>query len=148
MEISLRPATSVSLPDILEMMAEFNAIDDYPFDRTSRRRDLEHFLANRMLGRLWTIMLGQRIVGYLVLSFGFSFEYGGRDAFIDEFFIRERFRNQGIGSQVMPIVEGLAGKLGVKALHLEVEPHNVEGRRVYEKSGYRGNERILLSKRL
>ena len=72
------------IPKILEMMEAFYAIDDYPFDGQNAEATLRHFLENENLGRLWLIQSGSQIVGYIVLTFGFSFEYSGKDAFIDE----------------------------------------------------------------
>ena len=40
-------------------------------------------------------------VGYLVLTLGYSLEYGGRDAFIDEVYIRSSYRGRGIGTAAL-----------------------------------------------
>jgi GNAT superfamily N-acetyltransferase len=82
----------------------------------------------------------------LALTFGFSFEYGGRDAFIDEFFIKEGFRGKGIGKLVLKLLEPLALEAGVQTLHLEVEPHNSAGNQLYLNAGFKSNDRILLNK--
>jgi len=63
----------------------------------------------------------------VVLAFGFSFEYKGRDAFIDELFLKEAYRKKGIGGQTMRFVEQQAKELGVHAIHLEVEKSNRTG---------------------
>src|SRR5688572_7256247 len=93
--------TEESIPEILEMMKSFNAIDNYPFNEGLRRQNLKKILTNDNLGRLWVIRQSETIIGYVVLAFGFSFEYGGRDAFIDEFFLIEDARSKGIGQEVM-----------------------------------------------
>lgn len=87
-------------------------------------------------------------VGYIVLAFGFSFEYQGHDGFIDECFIKDGYRKKGIGGKAMEIVEAEAATLGIRALHLEVERDNEKGNRLYVKQGYRNNNRLLLTKRL
>lgn len=147
MKATFQLASEKLIPEILEMMADFNAIDNYPFDKKTGRRNLEEFLTGNHLGRLWTIHVKDSVVGYIALTFGFSFEYRGRDAFIDEFFIKEGFRNRGIGRETMEFIEGQAVELGVKAIHLEVEKHNEKGSRLYIKQGYKSNNRMLLSKR-
>ena len=40
------------IPEILEMMADFNAIDNYSFDQEIGRQNLKEFLSNDRLGRL------------------------------------------------------------------------------------------------
>ena len=136
------------IPEILEMMADFNAIDNYSFDQEIGKQNLKEFLSNDRLGRLWTIHRSNQVVGYIALTFGFSFEYKGKDAFIDEFFIKEEFRNMGIGQETMEFVEKRAAALGVKAIHLEVEKHNQKGNKLYTKQGYKSNSRMLLSKQI
>jgi GNAT superfamily N-acetyltransferase len=80
------------------------------------------------------------------MAFGFSFEYGGRDAFIDEWFIRENFRNQGIGGKTLDHIAIQARKLQIKTLHMEVERHNDNARHLYAQKGYAENGRMLLSR--
>jgi ribosomal protein S18 acetylase RimI-like enzyme len=98
------------------------------------------------LGRLWLIEVENQIAGYVCLAFCFSFEYGGRDAFIDEFFIKTKFRSQGIGQQTMDFLENASKKLGVNSIHLEVEKHNEAGSKLYLKKGYTDTGRHLLTK--
>lgn len=146
MTVSFELATPYRTAEVLSMMAEFNAIDNYPFDPEEWRQNLEAFTSNPELGRLWVILLEEAVIGYLVLSFGFSFEYRGRDGLIDEFYIREDFRGQGIGRQAMEFVETQARALGIQALHLEVERHNERGNRLYRQRGYKGKDRDYLTK--
>lgn len=131
---------------ILSMMADFYAIDNYPFDQGLTKQNLEKFIADSSLGRLWLIDFEGELAGYLVLAFGFSFEYKGRDAFIDELFLKEPFRNKGIGSQAIQFVIAEAKLLGVMTLHLEAEKHNDRANAIYRKAGFAENNRFLLNK--
>ncbi len=103
MEISFKNAQSEDIPQILEMMSEFYAIDHYSFDAAINEKNLTEFINNPTLGRLYLIREEATTVGYIVLTFGFSFEYGGRDAFIDEFFLKATHRRKGIGTQTMEL---------------------------------------------
>ena len=148
MTITFREASIDDRPVLLDMMRTFFEIDGYPFDNDLTNNNLSHFLTSPSLGRIWIIQHDNATVGYIVLAFGFSFEYGGRDAFIDELFLVEAFRNKGIGSMAMSFVEQQAAILQVRTIHLEVEKHNAKGNRVYAKHGFTNNDRVLLSKRL
>lgn len=148
MEIDLTPAYETHLPVILEMMAEFNAIDGYPFDVVIGKENLIEFINNDALGKLWVVATYKEVIGYVVLTFGFSFEYRGRDAFIDEFFLKPSFRGKGIGKKVIQFIEKKAADLNIKAIHLEVEKHNEKGKRLYTGQGYTGNDRMLMTKRM
>ncbi len=139
-------ATNETIPSILEMMEEFYVIDQYPFDKERNKKNLHVFISNPELGRLWLIKMDSQIAGYICLAYCFSFEYGGRDAFIDEFFIKTEFRNQGIGQQTIDFLESESKKLGVNSIHLEVEKHNEAGNKLYLKKGYTDTGRHLLTK--
>ena len=82
--------------------------------------------------------------GYLILTFGFSLEYGGRDAFIDEFFIATPHRGRGLGKAALEEVARLAPGLGVHAIHLEVADNNHGAESLYSRQGfYRHNRRLM-----
>lgn len=76
-------------------------------------------------------------VGYIVISFGYSVELGGIDAFVDEFFIRERVRGRGMGSEVLSTLLPALSQHGVKALHLEVATDNDRAQRLYQRAGFK-----------
>ena len=134
--------------DVLKMMASFYRIDGYDFDLESTQKNLNEFSSNENLGRLYLIRKDGQNIGYIVLTFGYSFEYNGRDAFIDELYIEEGYRGQGIGDMTMDFIASESKKLGINAVHLEVEKHNQNARTLYSKKGYSFNDRILLTKKL
>ncbi|MBL7962567.1 MAG: GNAT family N-acetyltransferase [Flavobacteriales bacterium] len=145
---TLVPATTDDIPALLKFMEAFNAIDGYPFDAHERERIARTLLGDTGLGRVWMVDRQGTIAGYLVLAFGFSFEYGGRDAFIDEFHLEPEHRGKGVGTHVMAEVARLARELGVRTLHLEVEEHNLAGLRLYKRQGFEFRGRRLLSRPL
>jgi GNAT superfamily N-acetyltransferase len=146
MEILFKEAEIKNIPEILNMMKAFNAIDQYPFDAELRKKNLLQFILTKDLGRLWMVFDGRIIVGYIALTFGFSFEFKGRDAFVDELFIVENYRSKGVGSMAIDFVLRQARPLGVKAIHLEVEKHNEKGNRLYTKKGFKEHNRFLMTK--
>ena len=85
-------------------------------------------------------------MGYLVLTFGFSLEYSGRDALIDELFLREQFREFGIGRQAINFVTEFCRADGIKTIHLEVEHHNETAKELYRKTGFIDYKRYFLTK--
>lgn len=148
MKIDFKIATEKDVPEILKMMEQFNSIDNYSFDRRQTKENLLLFLTNQNLGRAWVITSNNLIISYIVLAFGFSFEYGGRDAFIDELFLKTEFRQKGVGKLAMDFIQDEAAGLGVKAVHLEVEQHNEGGRKLYRQKGFENKGRVLLSKKI
>jgi len=135
-----------SFPDLLDMMASFYAIDHYSFDRVKTEKNLSAFISDKTLGRAWIISCNEVTCGYLMLTFGFSFEYNGKIGLIDEFYLKPEFRRMGIGKKTMDFIDAQAIELDIKTVHLEVEKHNKGGTKLYKSKGYYYNGRILLSK--
>ena len=148
MEVRLQLAQRSNIPQLLRFMQAFYAIDQYPFNADTAEKNLDRFIENPDLGRIWVIGDKSQNIGYIILTFGFSFEYQGRDAFIDEFFLIPEVRGKGIGKKILESVVNEASSLGVKAIHLEVETHNEAGSRLYNRLGFKGNNRALLTRRL
>ncbi|MCK6615189.1 MAG: GNAT family N-acetyltransferase [Ignavibacteriaceae bacterium] len=144
---SFAPITSGHIPRLLQMMEEFYKIDGYPFDTALTGKNFRDFLEKEHLGRGWLIMEGTTVIGYLLLCFGFSFEFGGRNAFLDELYIIEEFRGRGAGSLAVDFILKEAPNHGVKALHLEVELTNHRAFSLYKRKGFTEHKRRLMTVR-
>jgi diamine N-acetyltransferase len=141
-----RLATGRDADTLLEFMQAYYAFDGHAFDREQARMALIALLENRNLGRAWLILDGDVPAGYIVLCFGYSLEWLGRDAFVDEFFLREQYRGRGWGHAAMELVEGEARQSGIRTLHLEVVEKNVGALEFYRTCGFQEHRSRLLSK--
>jgi GNAT superfamily N-acetyltransferase len=148
MRSPIRIAEAGDLDRLEAMMASFYAEAGYPREGPGAAAALAALVGDPGLGRLWLILAGNEPVGYVAVTFGFSLEFHGRDAFIDEIFIRPPFRGAGLGGRVLAAVEPECRALGIRALHLEVERGNPAGQALYRRHGFRDADRLLLSKRL
>jgi diamine N-acetyltransferase len=146
MEPNFRAATDSDADLLLEMMREYYAFDGHAFDEPRARAALLIFLRNPNFGRAWLVSEDKTPVGYIVLTFGYSLEYLGRDAFIDEFFLRESYRGRGWGRRTLEFVEDAARGCDVRSIHLEVVRQNTVAKEVYRRSGYLDHHHYLMSK--
>lgn len=144
----IRLAQADDLEVVASLMAEFYSESGYPFNRAMAWAALTKLIEEPDVGRLWLILNPEKAVGYIAVTFGFSLEFYGRDAFIDDLFIQPPFRGVGLGTRVLKAVEPECRALGVRALHLEVGCTNQAGQALYRRQGFRDNDRQLLSKRL
>jgi GNAT superfamily N-acetyltransferase len=146
MQATFTLATPADLETLLIFIREFCEFDQHPYDEETLRHTLDTLLRDHSLGRVWLIQDGAIPIGYAVLAFGYSLEYRGRDAFVDEVYVREDHRRQGIGTQTFAFLEQACRSLGVRALHLEVEQRNTAAQKFYHKSGFYDQERHLMTK--
>jgi ribosomal protein S18 acetylase RimI-like enzyme len=132
---------------LLPMMKDFYAEEGYPFDLETARAALLPLLQDDSKGRVWVIRDNGTAVGYAVLALGWSLEYRGRDAFVDEIYVVPSHRRRGLGRRALAIVDEACREIGVRALHLEVEKDNDRARDLYRTHGFADHDRVLMSKR-
>jgi ribosomal protein S18 acetylase RimI-like enzyme len=147
METRFNIAQPADTETLISLMREYYVYDHIPFDESLARAALARLTDDETLGRIWLIEQGDQAIGYLAITLGYSLEYG-RDAFIDEVYLREPYRGQGLGQRAFTLAEEACRALGVQALHLEVERDNGRAQAFYRKIGYEDHDRYLLTKRL
>ena len=147
MNIEFHAATIGDLPALLAMMQEMQLDDPWsiPFVEAEAARAVEQLLRDPSCGRLWLISADGVLVGYIVMSFDYSLEYRGRNAWVDEFFIRSSHRAQGIGKKALEFFASQAKGLGVAVVHIEVN-HGNPAIELYRRLGYEDHHRYLMSK--
>jgi GNAT superfamily N-acetyltransferase len=146
MEPTFQVAELAELETLLEFVHEYYEFDQHTYNRDAARVALDRLLHAPELGRIWLICDGPTPIGYVVLTLGYSIEYHGRDAFVDELFIRASHRGRGIGAQTFVFLEQVCRGLEVRALHLEVERHNTGAQQFYRKIGFYDQDRYLMTR--
>src|SRR5882762_9273444 len=101
MEPIFRIATDADPELRLAMMREYYAYDGHAYDEARARVALVTFLREPSFGRAWLICDAETPVGYIVLTFGYSLEYLGRDAFIDYLSPRRSPGREGLGKHAL-----------------------------------------------
>lgn len=137
---------------LLALQEVYYREDGYPFEREAARRAFDALIAHAEWGRLWVVRDARAqppaVSGYCALAFGFSLEYRGRDAFLDELYLAPAARGHGLGRAAVALVEAACRDAGVRALHLEVERDNAPARALYRRRGFAEHERLLMTRRL
>jgi diamine N-acetyltransferase len=146
MEITFNRAGGADVSLLVVMMREFYAHEGLSFDEGAAREALAGLFADESRGRVWLIALDGGAVGYAVLTFGYSLEFKGRDAFVDELYLCEDARGRGVGRHALQFLEQACQALGVRALHLEVERANTRAHAVYRQAGFLDHDRYLMTK--
>ncbi len=145
-EPQFRQAIESDVGTLLRFMREYYAFDGHGFDEAKAHVALLALLRDPNLGRAWLILDGGGAVEYIVLCFGYSLEWLGRDAFVDEFYLLEEYRSRGWGRATLGFVEEEARAAGISTLHLEVVRENTAALQVYRKLGFAEHVSTFLSK--
>lgn len=144
----MRSARIEDVPALAALMAEFYQEAGYTLPRDTAVRVFTTLLGEPDRGLIWLIDVGTESVGYIVLTLGFSMEYGGLRGFIDDFFVRPEVRGRGFGTAALQTVTQTCRDLGVRGLLVETGPEDHPARGVYARAGFEESGRMLLSQSL
>ncbi|MEM6825762.1 MAG: GNAT family N-acetyltransferase [Pseudomonadota bacterium] len=136
MSAALHLARPDDAAQLLPMIEAFH--DEAEVNTTAEHRSaaLNPLLEGTPLGCAYLIGPRNAPIGYIVVSFGWSIEFGGLVGVIDEFFIRKGVRGRGVGSEVLTVLLPKLEAAGVAALHLQVEGRNSRLQRLYARAGF------------
>jgi len=145
--MNFKLATPNDIHAILKLMPIYYEFDHLKFDEKKARATLNEFFSTPDFGRLWLFIdeTTKEAVGYIVITFGYSFECGGKEAFVDELFVMESQRGKGIGSKAIQHAQSECKKLGLQAMRLEVTKTNTAVINLYQKLGFNDLGRSLLT---
>jgi ribosomal protein S18 acetylase RimI-like enzyme len=143
-QITVTPASPADIESFVTVMQEQNE----PFNESSYRTGLTQLLSNDSLGGVWLIQAGPDRVGYVALTYGYSLEYHGRDAMLDQLYLHPAYRGQNLDTWPIECAVKVCQSQGITALHLEVERSDVESQKFYRRIGFEDHHRFLLTKRL
>ena len=143
--LQVRPATLTDASEVLALMSEFYAEEQLVFDEPAARRALHELLTHLEIGTVLLLESDGAIHGYAALTFGFSLEFHGRLALLDEFYIVPARRGRGLGRQGLDLIAAWARDTGVATLRLEVNRSNSRARTLYQQAGFRDEQRDLFT---
>jgi ribosomal protein S18 acetylase RimI-like enzyme len=146
-DLQSRIATEADADELLRMMSPFNHEEGIPFSVEKFRPPLLKLLRDDQLGAV-LLFETDALAGYALVAWGYDLEFGGRDAFLTEFWIEPHARGTGLGRKALKLAEEFAKTNGANALHLGVRHDNTPASRLYESSGYKGWPRHYMTKLL
>lgn len=75
----------------------------------------------------------RKIAGYGLIARTYSQEAGGTVIWIEEIYVKEEFRNKGLGSEFINYVKE---NIPAKRYRLETEPDNTKAQELYKRHGF------------
>jgi ribosomal protein S18 acetylase RimI-like enzyme len=126
------------LPELERMVLALYEENSYgeSMSREKIRRTVEELARHPEKGQIVVFELGEAVVGYAILVYFWSNEYGGNIATLDEFYVKPPSRNRGIGSEFLARAARMCAASAV-SLELEVSPTNDRALEFYTRQGFR-----------
>lgn len=148
MTTAITLATPDDAPRLLALIAAFHGEAGIERSDEQRAAALMPLLEGSPLGAAW--LFGPKLAptGYVIITFGWSMEFGGMDAVVDELYVREKVRKRGIASEVLSAIANSLRDVGVTALHLEVERGDDVTQRLYTRAHFKLRDRYHLMTRV
>jgi ribosomal protein S18 acetylase RimI-like enzyme len=128
---------------LLAMATDFHIEDGSPLDEAGKATI--HDVASGVdLAPAFLLVEDNTVVGYFVLTLGYSMENGGTDGFIDDIYLIPPVRGRGLGKQALALALKEARNCGIRVLLLEVEAHNNRAYNLYTAMGFADTKRRLM----
>ena len=146
-DLTFEPAREADGGALLALARAFHLEDGHPLDAAGERAVLA-LAAGEPMARAWLLRQDGEAIGYVALTFGWSIEHGGRDGFLEDLYLVPQARGAGLGRRALEFAMTQAAALGIRVLHLEIEPGNAVAERLYLAHGFRPNRRRLMGAKL
>ncbi|MEP1765091.1 MAG: GNAT family N-acetyltransferase [Sulfitobacter sp.] len=138
-------ALTLAGPDHLEklvsLVTSFHEEEGLETSDEERLAGLVPLLEGIPYGCVYLIGPARAPIGYIAICFGWSVQYGGLDATIDELYIRPGVRGRGIASEALVALPRALADAGMRAIHLEVDNTNSKALKLYTRAGFFLHER-------
>jgi ribosomal protein S18 acetylase RimI-like enzyme len=142
-DLQFNPVTLEDAAALLEMARAFHREDGHPLSAMGEAA-IRQVARGEPLARCWIVRQRGNVSGYVVITLGYSVEYGGRDGYIDDLYLIPEVRGDGSGRHLLDFALEQARLLGIGVLHLEVDPNNDRALQLYRARGFEDTGRRLL----
>jgi GNAT superfamily N-acetyltransferase len=124
--------------DYLAMSKEFYSTDAVlqPVPEENFAKTFDLLLSGSLYADAYFAEEDGKAAGYALLSFSWSNEAGGMVVWLEEIYVRPKFRGTGVGSRLIGRIFRDYGGKAVR-FRLETEDSNTGARRLYERLGFR-----------
>ncbi|MEM1427975.1 MAG: GNAT family N-acetyltransferase [Pseudomonadota bacterium] len=128
------------------MVAAFHTEMAFESTAEDRAAAIVPLLEGSPYGAAYLIGPERAPVGYLVVTFSWSLEFGGMDAMLDEIWVRPAVRGRGMAAEAIEALVQALRPAGIRAISLEAE-RGGKAARLYERLRFVARERYHLMSR-
>ena len=135
-EVDVRTATAADRDAVVGLMRAQFREHQIALDDAGIARAVDGVLQHPDWGRLLVATRTGTAVGFAGLSFMWTYEHGGRAAWLDELYVNPAQRGRGIGQKLLRAACEVAAESGAVAMDLEVDIEHRRAERLYEREGF------------
>jgi ribosomal protein S18 acetylase RimI-like enzyme len=146
MDVSIEKAGPADLDPLCDLLARQFAEHRIAAPPAKVRAALSGLLKDRRRGTILVARSADGLAGMAILAFCWTVEHGGQSAWLDELYVREELREQGLGGRLLDEALREARRFGCAAVDLEVDQDHERAERLYRRRGFRslGRRRWVL----
>ena len=135
--ILLRPLAPADREELLDMMGVFYASPAVitPVTDEILRQDIEDCLGECPFVEGWVFDAGTSLAGYAMLAKSYSTERGGLCLWVEDLYLREEYRHQGLGKRFFALLEERYAS-SFRRFRLEAEEENLPAVAAYRRAGF------------
>lgn len=148
MSAQLHLAKAEHLETLLPLVEAFHYEMALGTSAEQRHAGIAPLLEGGPLGAAYLLGPVRAPMGYVVVTFGWSVEFGGMDCFLDEIYIRPTIRGRGIATEAINDLCKTLAQAEVRAMHLEVDRDDDRTQRLYTRARFKRRDRFSLMTRV
>ncbi len=135
MQYTIRKMAETDKSRVIEMMGVFYASPAVLSNGSAEifRADVEHCVSDCPYLEGYVFEYQGQLLGYAMVAKSFSTEFGKPCIWIEDLYIKDEYRGQGIGTAFLQFIEE---QYPDSVYRLEVEAENEQAVKVYQKSGF------------
>jgi ribosomal protein S18 acetylase RimI-like enzyme len=144
--VVIRAARISDSADLLRLIRAYYRFDHIRFEPQTIGRALGELLRRPSLGRAWILCDDGRPVGYVLLTFNFDLEFGGREGQVTDLYIDSAYRGNGLARHALEVVDAYCLAHGIGTVELQVEINNTAARTFYKRIGFKQLSRVVMTR--
>ncbi len=150
MDFSIRPAKEDDIPRICDLLSELFSIEaDFTADREKQARGLDLLLQDRSGSSLVVVAETEgAVIGVCSMQTLISTAEGGLAGLIEDLIVQDRYRGNGIGSQLLAWIYRWCMTKNISRLQLLRDAANDQALDFYNQNGWNSTSLVCMRKLL
>ena len=147
-DITIARATDTDVADVASLLAVQLDEHGMAMPRDAVERALHGIVTRPERGRVLVARKDGLAVGFAVMPFTWTVEFGGLSAWLDELYVIPELREHGLGTKLLLAAMEVVRAEGCIAMDLEVDTDHARVASLYLRNGFRALPRKRFARRL